>query len=88
MRFSLRNQTKIEKALGKPYLELLLNSLKQYFLSCESIEEFYYPTLDNGKGSNVIHVPNIQKGIDSWFEFVIVSKTFNVHNLAYYSAVG
>ena len=87
-RFSLRNQAKIEKALGKPYLELLLKSLKLYFETSTEIEEHYYAHLDNGKGCQIIHVPNVQKNTDSWFEFVITRKTFNVYNLAYYSAMG
>lgn len=88
MRFSLRNKVKIEKALGKTYLELLQGSLKAYFTHEDIIKEHFYPNLDNEKGCQVIHVPSSEKGSNSIFEFVITCKKYDVYNLAYYSVMG
>ena len=78
-RYSLRNQSKIQEAFGEDFLLWLNKSLKDYFENTEKIEEFEY---EDG-GYNVIHVQNIQPKTDSLFELYVVSKTYDVYNLAY-----
>jgi len=82
-RFILRNQDKISKALGKDYVKLLLDSLKDHFNSNKEIEEHTYENLKY----KIIHIQNVQKNTDSIFEFAIVKKTFDVYTLAYYSCM-
>jgi hypothetical protein len=82
-RYILRNQDKISASLGKDYVKLLLNSLKDHFKSNKEIEEHTYENLKY----KIIHVHNVQKNTDSIFEFAIVKKTFDVYTLAYYSCL-
>jgi hypothetical protein len=84
MRFSLRNQKKISGKLGQKYLDILLTSLVMHFTSTNEIEEHTY----EGEDFKVIHVPNAQPKTDSVFEFYVISKTFDVYNLAYKSTIG
>lgn len=84
MRFSLRNQNKIVDSFGDRYLSLLIDSLTDYFSKHKEIEE---RQVENNP-HKFIFVPNIQPKTDSEFQFVIISKTFDVYNLAYYSAIG
>ena len=83
MRYSLRNQDKIIKSFSKEYLDLLKRSLNEAFKQ-ETIEEHTYENVKY----KVIHVTNIQSRTDSFFEFLVVSKHFDVFNLAYYSCCG
>lgn len=84
MRFSLRNQDKIVQSFGQAYLSLLIDSLTDYFKDEKEIIEYPLP----GEKYNCICVPNIQPKTDSEFQFAVISKTFDVYNLAYYSAIG
>lgn len=84
MRFTLRNKEKIIKAHGKDYYDLLTSSLKSYFGKTDTITEYDYARLKY----KIIHVPSIFKNSEIDFEFAVLSKTFNVYNLAYYSAIG
>jgi len=82
-RYSLRNQSKIQNSFGEGFLLWLNKSLKNYFKNTDKIEEFEY---ENEK-YKVIHVQNIQPKTDSIFELYIVSKTYDVYNLAYKSCM-
>ncbi len=82
-RFSLRNQNKIEKTFGYDFLQCLLSSLKKTF-EINIIEEHTY---ENEK-YKIIHSHNVQKNSDSFFELYIISKTYDVFNLAYKSTCG
>lgn len=84
MRFSLRKKGKIINTFGEDYYKLLMNSLKAYFYNRGNFEEhdiegYSYPFL---------FVPSVQPNTDTEFQFAVVSKTFNVYNLSYFSAVG
>ena len=83
-RFSLRNQNKIKSRMGQDYIDILLASLVMHFTSHPEIEELEY----EDEPYNVICVPNAQPNSDSEFEFYVISKTFDVFNLAYKSAIG
>jgi hypothetical protein len=89
-RYSLRNQKKIADRLGKDYLELLLKSLDAYFKDrTEEVPE-YGKTDKEGNDTGMIYImiPSVAKNSEMEFQFVLLSKTYNVYNLAYYSAVG
>jgi len=84
IRFSLRNQDKIKNSLGEDFLNCLLLSLKDYFnKGVEPIEYDY----DSGK-FKIIHITNVQPKTDSLFELYVISKHYNVWNLAYKSCMG
>jgi hypothetical protein len=83
-RYSLRNQDRIKERLGDDFLKWLVNSLSVYFNSHEQIEEFDYPN----EKYKVIIINNAQPHTDSQFELYVISKTFNVYNLAYKSCMG
>lgn len=83
-RYSLRNKHKIKQSLGEIFLKTLLLSLNDYFKNTKEIVEHDY---ENEK-YKVIHVYNIQKNADSFFELYVLSKTFDVYNLAYKSVIG
>ncbi len=76
-RFALRNQHLIIKSLGLEFNKLLLESLKTHFNSNVEIKENVY----SDKYSTV-HVNNTQN-IDSFFEFYVIRKTYDVYILAY-----
>ena len=82
-RYSLRNQDRITKEFGKDYLDLLKQSLTEAFKK-EDIEEHTYENINH----KVIHATNVQPRTDSFFEFLIISKHFDVYNLAYHSCAG
>jgi hypothetical protein len=82
-RFSLRNQDKIQDSFGESFLNYLLKSLKFYFENTKEIKEYIY---ENEK-YKVIHVNNIQPHTDSTFELYVISKNFDVYNLAYKSCM-
>ncbi|MBR8535427.1 hypothetical protein KDU71_07630 [Carboxylicivirga sediminis] len=82
-RYALRNQQKIQQAFGVDFLRLLLASLKEHFNSHIEIEEHTY---DNEK-FRVIHVPNVQPNTDSFFEFYVIAKKYDVYRLAYKSTM-
>jgi hypothetical protein len=82
-RFSLRRQDKIENSFGEPFLKCLIDSLTEYFKTHSEIEEFEYPN----EKYKIILVNNVQPHTDSTFEFYVISKTFNVFNLAYKSCM-
>lgn len=82
-RYSLRNQKKIADSLGEDFLKWLKLSLNETFKQ-DKIEEHTY---DNVR-MKVIHSTNVQPKTDSFFELYVVSKTYNVYNLAYKSCAG
>lgn len=83
-RYSLRNQNKIEKAFGATYLELLLKSLNEYFQNTDIIFEY-----ENKESKyKFIHVDSAYPNSEMIFEFYVISKTFDVYNLAYKSSIG
>jgi 5-methylcytosine-specific restriction endonuclease McrBC regulatory subunit McrC len=84
-RFSLRNKKKLVEAFDVEYYNLLIESLKAYFGDEDLvIKEHKY----EGLSQKIIHVPNVQPNTDSYFEFVVLRRRFDVYNLAYYSAAG
>jgi len=83
-RYALRNQKKITNAFGKDYTELLLKSLDFYFANAKYIEEHDY----EGENYKIIHANNVQPNTDSYFEFYLIEKKFDVYRLAYKSAAG
>ena len=85
MRFALRNKNKLIKSFGVDYYNLLIDSLTEYFKNRTEIPEHSLGGVDNYK---FIFVPNIQPKTDSEFEFAIISKTYDVYLLAYYSTHG
>ncbi|MDD4970842.1 MAG: hypothetical protein PHT07_15550 [Paludibacter sp.] len=84
MRFTLRNQPKIIKSLGDDYRNLLLRSLEEYFKKNDTIEVYQ---IEGGK-YNAIFVPSVAKNSEIDFQFVIISKQYDVYNLAYFSSIG
>jgi hypothetical protein len=86
IRFSLRNQKKIEDALGKDFLKWLLLSLKEYFNKGVEPTEYQYD--NDNTGYKIIHIDNVQPHTDSYFELYIIKKTYGVYNLAYKSCAG
>lgn len=83
-RFTLRNKEKIIKSFDTDYYELLANSLKNFFQTPKDITEYTY----EGLKYPIIHVPSVFPKSEIEFEFLVISKTFDVYNLAYYSAIG
>ena len=83
-RFSLRNQHKIKQSLGSDFHFVLMRSIRVYFDSVESMEDIKEHEYASAP-YKVIHVPNIQPNTDSTFELYVISKTYNVFNLAYKS---
>lgn len=83
-RYALRNHKKISNAFGEKYLKLLLKSLDNHFSTNEIIEEKDYPS----EKLKVIWVDNVQPNTDSFFEFYVIGKTFDVYRLAYKGAAG
>ena len=67
-RYSLRNKDKISDVLGKDFLNCLLISLEKTFKN-KTIKEY-----KNDK-YNIIHSDN--------YEFYVISKTYDVFNLAF-----
>ena len=84
-RFTLRNQKKIESSLGKPFLKCLIDSLVVHFATNKTIEEC---TEYQNEKYPIILVNNVQPHTDSTFELYVISKTFDVYNLAYKSCMG
>lgn len=85
MRYVLRNKAKLIKVFGEDYYDLLIKSLSNHFKLNNVITEFEYET---DKRYKIIHVDNVQPHTDSFFEFYVISKTFDVYLLAYKSACG
>lgn len=83
-RFSLRNQDRLITAFDVVYNKLLLDSLTAHFSANETIVEHEY----QNEKYKVIHVDNVQPNTDSFFEFYVISKTYDVYNLAYKSCAG
>lgn len=92
MRFSLRNQKKIEKKLGADYLALLKKSLDVHFteynMNYAKIPEVTYPKLVKGKDMQGLHVPSVHPRSDIDFEFIIYGRCYDVLHLSYYSSIG
>lgn len=84
-RYSLRNQNKIKKVLGNDFHYWLIESLKARFNDNTPIIEYLYEYDTKYK---VIHIDNVQPNTDSFFELYIISKHFDVYNLAYKSCAG
>ena len=89
-RYSLRNQSKIAKSLGDDYLLLLLESLNKYFGSLENDPEEIGEVDKYGNKTNrtFLFVPSANEKSEIEFQFVLLSKTYDIYNLAYYSAIG
>lgn len=89
-RFSLRNQDKIASKLGDDYLKLLLDSLKAYFYErTEPLDEIVaVDRLGGQENRTFVFIPSVAKNSEIEFQFVILSKLYNVYNLAYYSSIG
>ena len=83
-RYALRNQKKIADAFGNEYLELLLKSLDTYFATAKHIEEHTYEQEDY----RIIHANSVQPNTDTFFEFYVIERKFDVYKLAYKSACG
>jgi hypothetical protein len=83
-RFALRNKDKIVQSFGLDYYNLLIDSLKAYFNTAKEIVEHTHENYTH----KFIYVPNVQPHTDSEFVFIIIRKTYNVYNLAYYSVQG
>ena len=80
MRYTLRNQDKIRKALGQEFLNALIASLFLHFQThSEIIPEIKYI----GEPYPIIHVQNAQPKTDSFFELYVISITYDVYVLAY-----
>ena len=79
-RYSLRNQEKIKDTLGEDFLQWLNKSLKDHFENTVVIEEYSY----KGGKYKYIHVQNVQPKTDSFFELYVISKIYDVYNLAYF----
>ena len=86
MRFSLRNQKKISDSLGEDYLIHLKASLGQYFLPHAEIEQ--HDIKVGEVNHKCIFVPSIRKNSKVEFQFLVISITYDVYNLAYYSSIG
>lgn len=69
-RFSLRNQNKISKKFGSDFLFKLISELKKEFNVCS---EFIIHTTNE----------NYKFIIVGDYEFIIISQTYDVYNLAY-----
>lgn len=80
MRFSLRNQSKIETELGNTFIKQLLESLNKHFKENTVIEEIK---------SNEVNYKTIEvKGITrNKYIMCIVGKTYDVYNLAFYKEI-
>lgn len=81
-RYSLRNQKKIANSFGEDFLKWLKLSLNETFKQ-DKIEEHTY---DNVR-MKIVHSTNIghPEGV---FELYVVSKTYDVFNLAFKSYPG
>lgn len=84
MRFALRNKTKLINAFDEDYYNLLIESLKQYFANNETIHSYSV----EGEKYQFIDIPNVQPQTDSFFQFAIIEKKYDVLTLAYYSCFG
>ena len=82
-RYSLRNQSKIQSSFGEDFLIWLNESLRKHFDNNDKIEEFEY----EGEKYKVIHIQNVQPKTDSIFELYVISKMYDVYNLAYKSCM-
>lgn len=74
-RYSLRNQKKISDVLGKSELNKMLSSLNTYFANAEYIEVYREGPHDTIKC----------KTTDGTLEFYLLSKKYDVYNLAFKS---
>ena len=84
-RFTLRRQPKIKKSFGDNFHKWLLLSIKDYFEKDDIRENQRHP---EPMPYPIIEVPNIQPKTDSFFELYIISKTYDVYNLAYKGCAG
>jgi hypothetical protein len=82
-RYSLRNQEKIKYSLGENFHKWLMLSLDELFKKGNIIEYDY-----EGEKFKVIHAENVQPHTDSFFELYVLSKKFDVYNLAYKGCAG
>lgn len=78
MRFALRNKKKLIEKLGQGFYDSLITSLKNY---TTNNEELTTGEDVNGKQSILVNHK------DQAFQFVIISKTFDVYIVAYYSTI-
>lgn len=76
MRYSLRNQEKIQKTFGVEFLNVILASLFMHFHECKDTE-----LKEDGK-YKILTVIN-QKEPTKVIEFYVLSITYDVYNLAY-----
>lgn len=80
MRYALRNQEKIRKKLGQGLLQIMIESLNDYFSFCEdpndNIDQIVgeiYPTLMVNDLSNESRM----------IAFYVIGKTYDVYRLAF-----
>lgn len=84
MRFALRNKAKLIKSFGEDYYKLLVSSLTDFAKTNREIAAY---TIE-GYTYEFINIPNVQPNIDSYFQFAIVGRQYDVIHVAYYSTVG
>lgn len=84
MRFALRNKAKLIKSFGEDYYKLLVSSLTDFAKSNREITAY---TVE-GYTYEFINIPNVQPSADSYFQFAIVGRRYDVVHVAYYSAIG
>nr|DAY57977.1 MAG TPA: hypothetical protein [Caudoviricetes sp.] len=84
MRFALRNKAKLIKSFGEDYYKLLVSSLTAFAKSSREIAAY---TVE-GYTYEFINIPNVQPSADSYFQFAIVGRQYDVIHVAYYSAIG
>lgn len=83
-RYALRNQAKIKKALGEKFLNLLIVSLDKHFERIDALISTHFDEEDNRTYMSVAHP---QGGNGAEFLFVVIRKTFDVYNLAYFKEI-
>lgn len=83
MRFALRNKAKLIKSFGEDYYKLLVSSLTDFAKSNREIA----PYTIEGYSYEFVDIPNIQPKTDSYFQFAIVGRQYDVIHVAYYSAI-
>ena len=79
MRYSLRNQSKIEEVFGTTLMLVLEASIAKYFrdnsiIPLHTVEGEKYP---------IIQVPNAKEDSDEVYELYVYDTHFDVLNLAY-----
>lgn len=88
-RHTLKKQKEISNRLGKDYLKLLLDSLSTYFKERKEPIPEYIQSEDGKERTRIyILILSVFKNSEIEFQFILLSKTFNVYNLYYFSSIG